>query len=215
MFYFEPGVIYQTKTMSFSGNAPRPRDETTGSIDGFNNVHSASSLFAECGIHNDTKKSKIDQKEKKMKKKEKKHKKEQKEKKDKKDKKDKKKKKEKKAKKDKETEDQSTKEHKENGKKKPKADSDHEGKNSPMKKRSKESVSGKEDEDDPPRSPKRQKRPIAADVFKVGHFVWAKLKSFPWWPGVVADLSQEKVSKEVLESRKNNAVLVKFFGTND
>lgn len=40
---------------------------------------------------------------------------------------------------------------------------------------------------------------------KIGDIVWAKVKGYPWWPGMVADIIEEKFKQ---------SILVNFIGDN-
>jgi hypothetical protein len=65
-------------------------------------------------------------------------------------------------------------------------------------------------------------------AFVVGDIIWAKTRTFPWWPAMVSSLDifsykryqkvvdekKEKLSPEVLES-KSKGLLVKYFGSDD
>ncbi|KAF5739617.1 hypothetical protein HS088_TW12G00826 [Tripterygium wilfordii] len=48
------------------------------------------------------------------------------------------------------------------------------------------------------------------DKFKVGDFVWGKIRSHPWWPGRIYDASD--ASDYALKMQRRNKILVAYFG---
>jgi len=51
------------------------------------------------------------------------------------------------------------------------------------------------------------------NLFKKGDLVWAKIRGFPWWPGIV-QTSKVKLGSNKEESSKEIRVLVNFLGDN-
>ena len=50
-------------------------------------------------------------------------------------------------------------------------------------------------------------------VFKKGDLIWAKIRGYPWWPGIVqSNKSKIHISKE--ETNKEQKILVNFLGDN-
>eukprot|EP01089_Gocevia_fonbrunei_P022601 TRINITY_DN918_c0_g1_i2.p1 TRINITY_DN918_c0_g1~~TRINITY_DN918_c0_g1_i2.p1 ORF type:complete len:390 (+),score=113.10 TRINITY_DN918_c0_g1_i2:52-1221(+) len=47
--------------------------------------------------------------------------------------------------------------------------------------------------------------------WKVGDLVWVKMASYPWWPAEIVDENDKAVTEEVLEAKKDGAILVRFF----
>jgi len=79
---------------------------------------------------------------------------------------------------------------------------------SPKKKRKAES------ENDTPnktRSPKKEK----GMSLKEGTFVWAKMRTFPWWPGKIVTKEHKDVSEKVLSLEQPGTILVYFYGSDD
>jgi hypothetical protein len=48
--------------------------------------------------------------------------------------------------------------------------------------------------------------------FKKGEVVWAKVRGFPWWPGVVKSLNLSNVKQDEEDEVKQATVLIYFIG---
>jgi PWWP domain. len=42
---------------------------------------------------------------------------------------------------------------------------------------------------------KKEKKPAIEENFELDQVVWAKLKGFPWWPGVIREIIRNEKDK--------------------
>lgn len=61
------------------------------------------------------------------------------------------------------------------------------------------------------RSPKKEK----SMSLKEGTFVWAKMRTFPWWPGKIVTKEHKDVSEKILKLELPGTILVYFYGSDD
>lgn len=56
----------------------------------------------------------------------------------------------------------------------------------------------------------RKLKKARGNEFQIGDLVWARVKSYPWWPGMV--FNQAFASPSVFKTKKEGYLLVSFFG---